>query len=449
MSFNRPLKFVSALLAAVSVASLLTVAVTKKSYSESYPAVVCPPTLSGLSSQISLSSKKMQFQRLQTRTSNTSPVNFLRLPVLQDSLLLNSEGSTPVVWQSRPGSWAGGALCTGPQSSQWFVGGSADITTKGKLIVINSGLSDSVVDIQVYSENGKQPLNPINVYAKSFVSIPLDSLAPGDKTLAVHVTPRSGRINAFMIDEQGKGLSNLGGDFVNASSSAGKNVVIAAIPNQSAIAPSKKAKKNSSKSSNAIPSSTHVLRILVPGDVDANVTAEVISADGVFVPVGLNSRSISPGVVSEITFMPNISSTAFALRITSSEPVVAALQSTVVTSGRKDFVWGTASPELTPLTIALTGLTPLVVFSADSINVSLDVTLINGKVIHQQIKGTDIALWKAPATARSVTVTRVGGSTYAGALVSSVNGYGFFPIAPGSQLTKVEQPDSNIRVLNP
>ena len=437
MTFNRPLKFLAALLAAVSVASLLTVAVTKKSYSESYPAVVCPPTLAGLSSQISLSSKKVQFQRLQNRTTKTAPVKVLRLPVLKDSLVISSEGSTPVVWQSRSGSWAGGALCSGPQASQWVAGGSADITTKGRLLVINSGLSDAVVDIQAFTENGKQPLKPINVYSKSFVTIPVDSLAPGDKTLTVHVTPRSGRINAFMIDEQGKGLRALGGDFVNPASSPSKSVVIAAIPNPK------------SKGVNKGKTTPHTLRLLVPGDVDANVTAEVLSSDGVFIPVGLNSRAITAGIVSELNFTPNISSNVFALRITSTEPVIASVQSSVIVNGRKDFTWSTASPELVPLTIAVTGLTPLVVFAGANINVSLDVTLINGKVVRDQVKGTDIAQWRAPASARSFTITRVGPSTFAGALVSSVNGYGFFPVAPGSQLTKIELPDSNIRVLNP
>ena len=437
MIFNRPLKFLAALLAAISVASILNVAVTKKSYSESFPAVVCPPTLAGLGSQISLSSKKTPFQRLQNRTTKTAPVKFLRLPVLKDSLVISSEGSTPVVWQSRSGSWAGGALCTGPQASQWFVGGGADITTKGKLIVINSGLSDAVVDIQAFTENGKQPLKPINVYSKSYLVIPIDSLAPGDKTLTVHVTPRSGRINAFMIDEQGKGLRALGGDFINSAPSPSKNVIIAAIPNQKP----KKGSKNQS-----IP---HVLRLLTPGDVDANITAEVISSDGVFIPVGLNSRAISAGIVSEINFSPNISSSAFALRITSSEPIVASVESTVVSNSRRDFTWSTSTPELAPLTIAVTGLTPAVVFTGDAINVSLDVTLVNGKVIRDQIKGTDLVVWKAPASARSFTITKVGASTYAGALVSSVNGYGFFPVAAGSQLTKIELPDSNIRVLNP
>ena len=434
MTFNRPLKFLAALVTVVGISSILSVAVTTKNFSESYPAVVCPPTLDGLGSQISLSSKKTPFQRLQNRTTKTVPVKVLRLPVNKDSLVISSEGATPVVWQSRAGSWAGGALCTGPASSQWFVGGAADVTTRGRLIIVNSGLSDAVVDIESFTENGKQPLRTLNVVSKNYIVIPLDSLAPGDKTLTVHVAPRSGRINAFMIDEQGKGLKALGGDLVNPATTARKNVVIPAIPNQN------------SRNTPALP---HTLRILSPGDVDANVTVEVMSGDGVFVPVGFTSRSISAGIVTEFALDPNITSNVMAVRITASEPVVAAVKSTVVVSGRKDFVWSTAAPELTPLTIAVTGLTPFVSFAGERINISLDVTLVNGKVVRQNVKGSDIANWRVPANARSFTLIKVGEATYAGALVSSVNGYGYFPIAAGSVLTKIEVPDSNIRVLNP
>jgi Family of unknown function (DUF5719) len=434
MTFNRPLKFLAILLSVVGVSSVLSVAVTTKNFSETYPAVVCPPTLDGLGSQISLSSTSTPFQLLKNRGSKTAPVKVLRLPVNKDSLVINSEGSTPVVWQSRAGSWAGGALCTGPASSQWFVGGAADVTTRGRLVVINSGLSDAVVDIESFTENGKQPLRTINVTSKTYVDIPVDSLAPGDKTLTVHVAPRSGRINAFMIDEQGKGLKTLGGDLVNPVAAASKIVVIPAIPNQIL------------KKQPVLP---HTLRILATGDVDASVTVEVLSADGVFVPVGLTSRVINAGVVSEFQLDPNITSTVMAVRITSTEPVVAAVKSTVVVTGKQDFVWSTAAPELVPLTIAVTGLTPFIAFSGDQINVSLDVTLLNGKVVRQNVKGTDIANWRVPADARSLTVIKVGSATFAGALVSSVNGFGYFPIAAGSVLTKIEVPDSNIRVLNP
>jgi len=434
MKFGRSLGFLAALVSALCVGALLSVAVTTKSYSESYPAVVCPPTIAGLTSQISLTSKKTPFQRLQNRTTKTAPVKVLRLPVNKDSLLFNSEGVAPVVWQSKASSWAGGAVCTGPATSQWFVGGTADITTRGRLMILNSGLSDAVVDVQSFTENGKQPLRTITVVSRSYLVISTDSLAPGDKYLVVHVAPRSGRVNAFMIDEQSKGLSSLGGDLVNFAPTASKSMMIPAIPHQ--------IKDRSA----ALP---HTLRVLIPGDVDANVTAEVLSADGVFIPVGLTSRSISAGIVTEFQFTPKITSTVLAVRITSTEPVVAAIKSTVTVSGRKDFVWSTPAPALVPLTIAISGLTPLISFAGDRINVSLDVTLNNGKVVRKTIKGTEIATWRAPDAARSFTITKVGPDTFAGALVSSVNGYGYFPIAPGSLLTKIELPDSNIRVLNP
>jgi hypothetical protein len=434
MKIARPFRFLGVLLGVVGISSVLSVAVTTQNFSESYPVVVCPPTLDGLGSQISLSSKKTPFQRLQNRTTKTAQVKLLRLPVNKDSLVITSEGVTPVVWQSRAGSWAGGALCMGPASSQWFVGGAADVTTRGRLIIVNSGLSDAVVDVESYTENGKQPLRTVNVSSKDFLVIPIDSLAPGDKTMTVHIAPRSGRVNAFMIDEQGKGLKALGGDLVNASATASKTVVIPAIPNQN------------SKNTPALP---HTLRVLAPGDVDASITVEVLSGDGVFVPVGLNARSISAGIVTEFKLDPKVNSKVMAVRITSTEPVVAAVKSTTVVTGRKDFVWSTAAPELVPLTMAITGLDPAISFAGESINVALNVTLTNGKVVQQNVKGSDIVNWRVPVNARSFTITKVGPGTYAGALVSSVNGYGYFPIAAGSLLTKIEVPDSNIRVLNP
>jgi hypothetical protein len=434
MKLNRPLKFLAFLLSVIALSSVLSVTATTKNFSQSYPVVACPPTLDGLGSQISLSSKKTLFQRLQTRSTKTSQVSVLRLPVMKDSLVLTSEGVTPVIWQSRSGSWAGAALCSSSATSQWFVGGAADVTTKGRLIIVNSGLSDAVVDVESFTETGKQPMQTINVSSKNFTVISIDSLAPGDKILTVHVAPRSGRINAFMIDEQVKGLKALGGDLVNPAVTASKSVVIPAIPNQS------------SRNTPALP---HTLRVLTPGDVDASITVEVLSGDGVFVPVGLNSRSISAGVVTEFQLDPNITSKFMAIRISATEPVVAAVKSTVVVTGRKDFVWSTAAPELVPLTMAITGLDPAISFVGDNINVSIDLTLTNGKVVRQNVKGSDIANWRVPDNVRSFTIVKVGAGTFAGALVSSINGYGYFPIAAGSLLTKIEVPDSNIRVLNP
>ena len=436
MKFEKPFLFLSALIASFMIASGVSTVSKPSNYSESYPVVVCPPTLNGLSSQISISSRKTQYQRLENRSSKTLPFKALRFPVSKDSLVITAEGTTPLIWQSRAGSWAGGTLCSGPNASAWFVGGTANVTSRGRLMLVNSGLSDAIVDIQSYTENAKQPVKSVNLKSKNYMQISLDSLAPGDKALAVQVVPRSGRVNAFMIDEQGAGLKALGGDFVNSYPNASKEIVIPAIPNQ----PPKKGQKSSA---------SHTLRILTPGDVNTTFTLEVLSADGSFVPVGMSSRSIDAGVVSEFSLEPKISANAFAVRITSAEPIVASVASSVVISGKKDFVWSTATPPLAPMSIAVTGLSPLIAFAGDSISVKVQAKLINGKTVSKVIKGSDSATWRVPENSRSITIISSSKGVFAGALIASSNGYGFIPIQNGSALTRVEVPNSNIRVLNP
>jgi hypothetical protein len=268
------------------------------------------------------------------------------------------------------------------------------------------------------------------------MQLSIDSLAPGDKALAVQVIPRSGRVNAYMIDEQGAGLKALGGDFVNSYPTAAKELVIPAIPNQLP-------KKGQTAST------SHTLRILTPGDVNTTFTLDVLSADGSFVPVGLSSQSIEAGVVTEFSLAPKISASAFAVRITSAEPVVASISSSVTIGGHKDFVWSTATPPLTPMSIAVTGLSPLIAFAGDAIAVKVQAKLINGKTVTTVVKGSDIATWRVPANARSITILATSKEVFAGALIASSNGYGFIPIQNGSALTRVEIPNSNIRVLNP
>jgi hypothetical protein len=436
MKLTRPIQFITIFLIVFGLANLVDATTTSKTYTESFPAVVCPPTMAGLSSQISLSSTKTPFQRLQDQSSKTSAVKVLRLPVIADSLLVSSELTTPVVWQSRAGRWGGAALCIGPVASQWFVGASADVTTRGRLVVINSGLSDSIVDIQAFSENGKQQLQTINVKAKNYSVIPVDTFAPGDKALALLVEPQSGRVNSFMIDEQGQGLRNLGGDLVNSTNIASKSLVIPAIPTQ------KPARGQTNTQG-------HVIRVLAPGQVDADLTVEVLSANGVFIPVGLNSRLIAAGRVTEFKLEPEVSSEAFAVRITATEPIVASVKSRIAASGKSDFVWTTPSPELTELTMAITGLSPLIVFAGEQIDVSINLTLVDGKTVTKSVVGNDIATWRPPSSARSITITKVNKGIHAGALVTSVNGIGYFPFAIGSELAKIEIPDSNIQVLNP
>ena len=436
MKLRRPALVISLLAIVLVSSNYLDNSVFSSGFTKNYPVVVCPPTLPGLASQVSVSGKKTQYRYVASKKTTMSPTGFARLPITKDAVLIDAVGITPTIWQSRSGSWAGGTICSGPISSQWFVGGTADITSKGRLLIVNSGLSEAIIDVSVWSESGAQAIKVLTIPARSYSVQGLDSLAPGESKLVINVSARAGRINAFVVDERGKGLRGLGGDMVNSVEDVTKVQVIPAIPNQS---------PRNNRSAKA----EYTLRVLAPGQLDARITAEVLSADGRFIPVGLNQRVIKKGLVTEFKIVPDVPARAFALRVTSDELVVSSIFSRVVVSGRSDFLWSTPASPLQEMSIAVSGLTPLFVFAGDKIDVTLDTRFSNGKHKIARVKASDIATWRVPNNARVVTIAQTSKGVTGGALVSSVNGYGYIPLTPGSILTKASIPLSNIRVLNP
>lgn len=429
MKVRRYLVVALTLGALVVASNSLSGSISRDQFSLSYAAVVCPATSSGLSSQISIGSSSTKIHRVGSTSAKFVNSRAMRIPVPRDPVLVDAKGITPIVWQSRAGSWAGGTICSDPVASQWFVGGSADITSRGKLILVNSGLSESVADVYIWSGTTPTTSKVFSIKANSFQSVGLDSLAPGESSIVIRVVSRSGRLNAFVVDERGKGLRTLGGDLVSPGIAPAKQIFIPAIPLQQKI-------KNAP---------AQQLRLLAPGDADANVSVEIISGDGRFTPVGFDAITLKKGQVMNFSLSPSVKSSVYGVRINSDEPIVAGVFANV---GR-DFVWSSSVPVLTPFTIAMTGMSPLLVFVGDSINVEIELGIAGGKKVSKTIRGSDIAFWRVPGNARNLTFLRVSANTYASALQNSVNGYGSIPIVAGSVLTKSAIPSANIRVLNP
>lgn len=429
MKLRRFLIVALALGLLIATSNTLSSSISRQQFSMSYPSVVCPATLNGLASQVSLGSRSTKIHRVGSTSAKFVKAKVLRLPIANDPLLVDAQGTTPIVWQSRSGSWAGGTICSDPAASQWFVGGSADITARGKLILVNSGLSESITDVFIWSGASPATTKVVSVKANSFESIGLDSLAPGESSLVIRVVSRSGRLNAFVVDERGKGLRTLGGDLVSPGLAPSKQIYIPAIPLQPKV-------KNAP---------AQQLRLLAPGDADANVSVEIISGDGRFTPVGFDDITVKKGQVMNFPLSPTVSSSVYGLHITSDEPIVAGAFANV---GR-DFVWSSSVPPLTPFAMAMTGLAPLMVFVGNEINVEVNLTVVGGKKSRKVIRGTDIAFWRVPNNARNLTFVRVSPNTYASALQASANGFGSIPLIAGSVLTKSAIPTANIRVLNP
>ena len=433
MKFQKPAILVGAIVLVLLATNLFDANTSARQFSKSYPAVVCPPNPAGVTTTTSVASKTTQFYRIGNKSSKLVNIKALRYSSVSDPILLQTEGLTPVSFQSRTGVWAGSVLCTAPATSQWFVGGTSDVSSKGVVYLVNSGLSVSIVDIFTWSENGEQSVKTISVKANSSSAVKLDSLAPGDSSIVVKVVARSGRVNSYLVDERVKGLQKLGGDSVNAISAPSKKFVITGIPQQLV---KKKAP-------------THYLRIFVPGIADANFTLELISSNGRFIPTGYNERKLASGKVVELKLKPEVPKGAFAIKLTSDQPIVAAIRSRATSNGNSDFVWSTPSPALTPMQIAIGGLLPKIVFAGDAISIDLRVEYSNGKVKERAITGSDLVSWQVPNNAIAITILQAGADNYAGALIAAKSGYAFFPIASGAELTKVAIPSSNIRVLNP
>lgn len=413
----------------LGTANILSGTVGGNTFSAAYPADVCAPNSPGLVSQISVANTGTKFRRVGSTSAQFNSMRASRFNVTKDPVLVEGDGVTPIFWQSKAGSWSGAVACTEPVLDQWFVGGTADITTRGKLILVNSGLSESVVDIGVWGENGQSLTKEFTVPRNTYSLIPLDSLSPGDQSIAVHVVPRSGRVNSFVLDERGRGLSGLGGDLVNPATSLAKEIFIPAIP------------FDARNKRNAIAQ----LRVLAPGDADANISVELVSKESRFAPAGIDGQVISHGMVRSLEFNPGLTSNIYGLIIKSDEPIAAAVFSRV---GR-DFVWSTAAPELTNLKMAMTGLNPVLSFVGGSIAVDVEAKLASGKKIRARVKGEDIATWRVPNNVRSITIKKASAGTHGAALQIARNGVGYFPLFSGSNLTKSSVPNANIRVLNP
>jgi hypothetical protein len=437
MNLGRPIALITSLGLVLLLSNATDAAVSEGKFSSNYPAVVCPSTPSGLTTAISLPSSKSEIRLAGTKSLSLVPSQTLRYMQKKAPIVFASKGVTPVVWQIRKGVWAGASICSSSQSEQWFVGGAADVTSKGRLILVNSGLSAASVDIEVWNEIGLQPTKAISIKANSYLELGVDSLAPGSQSLVIKTITRAGRVTSYMVDERGRGLRALGGDIINSTSKASKEVFIPAITHT--------VRKVGSKTVEL----PHALRVLVPGEIDARITVSVFSTDGSFIPAGLEGKVVKSGSVATLDLNPNLPASKFGIRITSDEPIVASVFSPTISEGKSDFIWSTAANELKPSVFSVAGLAPQLIFIGAKVNLELELFFSGGKRKSISVDAEDIATVKIPDGVRTISVVRADKGIYGAGLIATKSGYGYFPLSAGTALTKSSVPMSNIRVLTP
>lgn len=403
----------------------------------SYPATTCPALTTNATGVVTLPNSKIGKRLIDGKTKKFTNANSNSFAISDKSILIDGNPGTSLTFVNN--NWKAVVPCSISSGEQWFVGGSGALTSKSILSIVNSGFSESSVDIEVFTSTGALDAKPVVISPNSTQSISLDTLAPGEDSLVLAVKTKSGRVSSFLLDERKKGLRSLGADYVAAVSTPKKILSIPAISDLQGKA--------------AITGSTsnHVLRLLVPGSIDANIEVAINSNDGNFVPVGLSELKVGSRKVVNIplTFAP--AKQAFSIIIKSDQPILGSVLSSYTFGKSTEIAWATAADDLNQLSLNLAGSKPMIAFTGSSINVVIQAIGTNGKKINQTIKGNNFAIWQAPIGLNRIQFTAKTPATTGGIILQPENGgvgTSYIPLNTGANLESTSEPISDAGVIS-
>lgn len=274
-----------------------------------------------------------------------------------------------------PASGGGGLVvgsCTGIVDDAWLLGLGSGNQHFSTLILTNLAGSPAAVDLTLWGPEGKVDAvdaDGIVIEPYSVSRIRLDSLAAGESELAVHVHRRRGSVSAVVNDSSTATFK--GTEPVSASRPPRREQVVGGLVEGAA---------------------GRTLLVLNPGSSTARVDVQVIGADGTFTPTGLEQVTVKGGTVQAVTVPDTAGSDAQALRLTSDQPVSAAVRLAPTTT---DYAYAEATAALTgpavvPVDLGQQGVAARLVLTAP------------GQEATVEVQAFDAAM--APLTSSTVTV---------------------------------------------
>ena len=414
---------------AVALSTLIPQARARIVLDGSYPAVVCPGAIGGGTERISLPAKNLSTRPVAGKNTALKVQKSLLLTGSTAPTFVSGNPGSEIAVISISGASTADAVCEVGGIDQWFIGGSAGVTSQGVLEIINSGLSDSLV--QVFPYSSKVALAPISVKIKanSAKDLPLSTLAPGEESIALHVVTESGRVSSYLLDHRKNGLNELGASFVTPVEAPARTSYISGLYGSATKARS-------------------TMRFLVPGNIKATVHLTIYSGGGVITPVGFDSLTIARQRVIDLP-LPSISlSTPFGIEVTSDQPIFASTLTTR-TAGGRDFAWANALSPLSRFKINLAGASAQFFFMGHSVAIKAQWFDSKGKANTAVITGDSSADWRPPGALSTVIFTPLTKSAlFGGALIAnSDGGLNYLPLLANQLISRGQLPIADIRTL--
>lgn len=322
--------------------------------------------------------------------------------------------------------------CVEPSAESWLVSGSSDVGRTSLIVLSNASAVPSTVDLTIYGESGPVAAagsTGILIPAGTERIVPLSGLAPNIIAPVVHVSSRGGEIAASMQSSVISGLTPFGIENSPSSVAPADAVTIPGVvlSTQSEVPSSDDVGVTSDQQS--------AVRIVAPGDVDANVTVEVRNDD----PTGTGTSATTVIPADSVVEVPlsGLADGSYTVVVSADAPVTAAVRTSSTGTVRTDLAWY-------PSTSALTGSFYVATVETDAVtalhlsNTGAAVTEVG--IVREDGSRQDLSIGTGQAAAvdltagRRVLVETTGELRASVSLVSDGGGITSYPINPANEL---------------
>lgn len=295
--------------------------------------------------------------------------------------------------------------CGEAVADSWLVGGSTKLGQTTVVLLANPTPVEASVDLTVYGEQGVVGDDPVRVTvaASSQLMVPLAGMASELGAPVVHVVATGGRVYATLQQNSITGITPGGVASVGPTAPPAATVHIPGVTVRGAETVLSEA------TAEGYPVTLPAVRVLAPGDDDANVRVS-------YAPAGGNGSAtaweghLSAGTVTEVP-LRDLADGDYTVTVTSAVPVVAAARVSTSDGTNRDFAWYTGASPLGPDTLlSVTGPATLHLANPGASPAAVTLTVADGTAPGSAAPGGTAPSGTAPDAAAQRVEVPAGGA---------------------------------------
>lgn len=233
------------------------------------------------------------------------------------------------------------AACAEPAADTWLVAGSTALGQTSLIMLTNPSEVDATVDLTLFTETG--PVDApgaagILVPARSQKVVPLAGLVPSAAATVVRVQTTGGEVAATLQQSFEQGIQPRGVELAGPTGAPARQQIIPGVTLASTDA------IQGEQSAEGVGFAFPVVRLLVPGKTDAQVTIGAVGEAGTAVGDSY-ATTVKAGQVAEIP-LDHLKDGNYTVTVNSDVPVVGAVRTSVIGTNERDFTWFSSAQEL-------------------------------------------------------------------------------------------------------